>query len=41
VLWGEAPNSTKPQVEPHEQTEVRAIVAPCPYGSHARTDYRR
>lgn len=41
LLWGESPNSTKPQVEPHEQTEVRAIVAPAPYGSHARSVYRK
>ena len=41
VLWGEAPNSGKPQVEPHQQTEVRAMVAPCPYGSHARMAYRK
>lgn len=41
VLWGENPNSTKPQVEPHEQTEVRAVVAPAPYSAHARSTYRR
>jgi len=37
VVWGENPLSQKPQVEPHEQTEVKAIIAPAPYGSHART----
>ena len=41
VLWGESPNSTKPQVEPHVQTEIRATVAPAPYGAHARTTYRK
>lgn len=40
VLWGENPNSAKPQVEAHVQTEVKAIVAPAPYGAHARTTYR-
>ena len=41
VLWGESPNSTKPQVEPHVQTEIRATVAAAPYGAHARTVYRK
>lgn len=41
VLWGENPNSSKAHVEPHEQTEVKAIVAPCPYGAHARSVYRK
>lgn len=41
LLWGEAPNSLKPQVEAHEQTELKAIVAPCPYGTNARTAYRK
>lgn len=41
VLWGESPNSTKPSVEPHEQTEIRATVAPAPYGVHARSTYRK
>ena len=41
VLWGEKPNSTKPQVEPHEQTEIRATVAPAPIGDFARSAYRR
>lgn len=41
VLWGESPNSLKPQVEPHEQTAVKAIVAPAPYGAHARNTYRK
>jgi vanillate/3-O-methylgallate O-demethylase len=40
VLWGEAPNSRKPQVERHAQTEIRATVAPAPYGATARTAYR-
>jgi len=41
VLWGEDPNSAKPQVEAHVQTEIRATVAPAPYGAHARTTYRK
>ena len=41
VLWGENPVSKKPQVEPHDQTEVRATVAPAPYGAHARNTYRK
>lgn len=41
VLWGESPNSTKPQVEPHEQTRLKAVVAPAPYGAHARSVYRK
>lgn len=40
VLWGEKPNSTKPQVEPHEQVSIRAIVAPAPYVQFARDSYR-
>ncbi|WP_347558867.1 hypothetical protein [Robbsia sp. KACC 23696] len=41
VLWGENPVSGKPQVEPHEQTSIKAIVAPAPYGNHARSVYRK
>jgi glycine cleavage system aminomethyltransferase T len=41
VVWGEEPNSTKPQVEPHEQIEIRATVAPVPLGDFARVSYRR
>ncbi len=40
VLWGEDPVSAKPQVEPHQQTAIKAVVAPVPYGAHARTVYR-
>ncbi len=40
LLWGEAPNSAKPTVEPHVQVEVRASVAPAPYWSYARGSYR-
>ncbi len=40
VLWGEDPISAKPQVEPHQQTAIKAVVAPVPYGAHARTVYR-
>jgi hypothetical protein len=38
VVWGEHPVSAKPAVEEHEQVEIRATVAPCPYD--ARDDYR-
>lgn len=40
VLWGE-PNggSTKPNVERHVQTEIRAIVSPVPYAEVARESY--
>ncbi len=41
VLWGERPNSAKPQVEVHEQREIRATVAPIPYVQFARDRYRR
>jgi glycine cleavage system aminomethyltransferase T len=40
VVWGEDPNSSKPQVEAHVQTEVRATVAPAPYVQFARGAYR-
>lgn len=40
LILGEAPNTAKPGVEPHEQTRIRTTVAPCPFGAHARTDYR-
>jgi vanillate/3-O-methylgallate O-demethylase len=40
VMWGEEPNSTKPQVEPHRQRPVRATVAPAPYVQFARGEYR-
>jgi vanillate/3-O-methylgallate O-demethylase len=40
LLWGEEPNSVKPQVERHVQTEIRATVAPVPYAEPVRTAYR-
>jgi glycine cleavage system aminomethyltransferase T len=40
VLWGEQPNSAKPQVEEHQQREIRATVAPVPYVQFARDSYR-
>jgi glycine cleavage system aminomethyltransferase T len=40
VLWGEEPNSAKPQVEEHRLWEIRATVAPVPYVRFARDDYR-
>ena len=41
VLWGEAPNTGKPQVEEHVQREIRATVAPAPLADFAREHYRR
>jgi glycine cleavage system aminomethyltransferase T len=40
VLWGEAPNSAKPQVEEHRLWKIRATVAPVPYVQFARDEYR-
>lgn len=41
VTWGEANGgSRKPHVEPHEQTKIRAIVAPVPYAKTAREKFR-
>jgi len=41
VVWGEPDGGTsKPTVEPHKQTEIRATVGPVPYASVARTEYR-
>jgi syringate O-demethylase len=39
-VWGEeAGGSSKPTVERHVQTEMRAIVSPVPYSEAARTSY--
>ena len=41
VVWGEEGGGTsKPTVERHVQTEIRATVAPAPIGEFARTAYR-
>ncbi|GAA0899328.1 aminomethyl transferase family protein [Pseudonocardia zijingensis] len=40
VLWGEEPNSAKPQVEEHRLRQIRATVAPVPYVQFARDEYR-
>jgi glycine cleavage system aminomethyltransferase T len=40
VVWGEEPNSSKLQVEPHRQVTLRATVQPAPIAEHARTAYR-
>ena len=41
VLWGEPDGgSSKPVVERHVQTTVRATVGPCPFSDEARTGYR-
>jgi syringate O-demethylase len=40
-VWGEeGGGSSKPTVEPHVQTEIRAIVSPVPYAEVARKEYR-
>jgi len=40
LVWGEEDGgSAKPVVERHTQTEIRAIVSPCPYSEVARTSY--
>jgi syringate O-demethylase len=40
LLWGEPNGGTsKPTVEPHEQTQIKAIVSPVPYSAVARTGY--
>ncbi len=39
-VWGEADGgSSKPTVETHVQTKIRAIVSPVPYSEVARTQY--
>jgi syringate O-demethylase len=41
-VWGEEKGGTsKPTVEPHAQTEIRAIVSPVPYAEVARKKYRK
>jgi syringate O-demethylase len=41
-VWGEEDGGTsKPTVERHVQTEIRATVAPVPYVEFARTTYRK
>jgi glycine cleavage system aminomethyltransferase T len=40
LVWGEEDGgTTKPTVEPHVQTEIRATVAPAPYVEAVRTAY--
>jgi len=42
VVWGEENGGTKKTtVEPHQQTEVRAIVSPVPYSRVARETYKQ
>ena len=39
-VWGEENGgTTKPTVERHVQTEIRAVVSPVPYVEAARTSY--
>jgi syringate O-demethylase len=41
-VWGEEHGgSSKPTVERHVQTEIRAIVSPVPYVDVARKEYRK
>ncbi len=41
-VWGETDGGTsKPTVERHVQTEIRAIVSPVPYSEVARKEYRK
>lgn len=40
VIWGENPNTRKPQVEAHRQLAINATVAPAPYFEYARAAYR-
>ncbi|WP_457964414.1 aminomethyl transferase family protein [Arthrobacter sp. D1-29] len=41
VVWGEPDGGTaKAAVEPHVQTDVRAVVSPVPYSAVARASYR-
>jgi syringate O-demethylase len=40
LVWGEEDGGTaKPTVEPHVQTELRAVVSPVPYVEAVRTSY--
>src|SRR5690554_470689 len=40
LVWGEPNGGTsKPTVEPHVQTEIKAIVSPVPYSAVARSGY--
>jgi syringate O-demethylase len=40
LVWGEPNGGTsKPTVEPHVQTEIKAIVSPVPYSKVARDSY--
>ncbi len=42
VVWGEENRgSSKPTVERHQQTEIRATVAAVPYAEVARVAYRQ
>jgi hypothetical protein len=41
LVWGEEDGgSAKPTVEPHVQTEIRAVVSPVPYVEVGRMSYR-
>jgi len=41
LVWGEeGGGSSKPTVEPHVQTEIRATVSPVPYVEVVRKSYR-
>jgi syringate O-demethylase len=41
LIWGEQPGTgSKPNVEPHVQVEIGAVVSPVPYSEVAREHYR-
>lgn len=40
LVWGEAPNSGKAQIEPHTQVRIKVIVEPAPLTDKARSTYR-
>jgi vanillate/3-O-methylgallate O-demethylase len=40
IVWGESDGASKPTVEPHAPANIRATVAPVPYGEVARVAYR-
>jgi len=41
VKWGEPEGSTRPDLVPHRQVEIRATVLPAPYSDYARDTYRK
>jgi vanillate/3-O-methylgallate O-demethylase len=39
LKWGEPEMTGKSSIEPHQQAEIRVVVAPTPYSSEARDNY--